>query len=90
MDISIDYGTGRDLAIATRSSAGNGRIFMTNMGGFSSWRQQAAPSPSAIDYFSLKFSPTYNGDQSYVVILTSVSNVFYNIGIRDAKEKHNS
>ncbi len=83
MDISIDYGTGRDLMLATRSGAGNGRIFMTNMAGFSSWIQQANPTTNAMDFFAVKFSPTYNGDQSFVVILATGTGTFYNIGLRD-------
>ncbi|MCX5997727.1 MAG: hypothetical protein NTV42_09035 [Chloroflexi bacterium] len=85
IDISIDYGTGRDLMLATRSGAGIGRIFMTNTAGFSAWMQQANPTAVAMDFFAAKFSPTYTGDQSFVVILATLGGTFYNIGLRDVK-----
>ncbi|MFA4909414.1 MAG: hypothetical protein WC583_07150, partial [Candidatus Omnitrophota bacterium] len=37
LDISMDYGTGRDYAIGTRSGAGNGRLFIMRGAGFGSW-----------------------------------------------------
>ena len=85
IDISLDYGTGRDLMIVTRFGLGSGvgRILITNMAGFSSWVQQANPVAGNVDFFSAKFSPTYNGDQSYVLILANASGTFYNIGLRD-------
>ncbi|MCX6001652.1 MAG: hypothetical protein NTY79_03855 [Chloroflexi bacterium] len=85
IDISIDYGTGRDLMLVTRSGAGIGRIFMNNTAGFSAWMQQANPTAIAMDIFASKFSPTYTGDQSFVVILATGAGTFYNIGLRDVK-----
>ena len=83
IDISMDYGTGRDLMLATRSGGGNGRIFMTNMAGFSTWIQQSNPTTDPMDFFAVKFSPTYNGDQTFVVILATGTGTYYNIGLRD-------
>lgn len=85
IDISLDYGTGRDLMLVTRFGLGSGvgRIFMTNMAGFSAWMQQANPVAGNVDFFSAKFSPTYNGDQAYVLIMASAAGTFYNIGLRD-------
>ncbi|RPJ60404.1 MAG: hypothetical protein EHM12_06230, partial [Dehalococcoidia bacterium] len=82
MDISIDYGTGRDVMVATRSGGGNGRIFNTKMSGFSSWAQQADPEPG-IDYFAVRFSPTYQGDNSVVFVYADDNQTCYNIGLRD-------
>jgi hypothetical protein len=83
IDISVDYGTGRDLLVATRSGAGGGRIFITKIAGFTTWMQQANPTVDPMDFFAVKFSPTYNGDQSFVVILATGTGTFYNIGLRD-------
>ncbi|MBN1375452.1 MAG: hypothetical protein JXA01_04790 [Dehalococcoidia bacterium] len=82
IDISIDYGSGRDLLIATRSGSGNGRIFITKMSGFGSWVQQADPEP-AVDYFDARFSPTYQGDSSVIFIYADDNQTSYNIGLRD-------
>ena len=87
IDISIDYGTGRDLLLTTRygTVAGAGRIFMTTTAGFSIWIQQVNPTSDAMDFFAAKFSPTYSGDQSFVVILATGAGTFCNIGLRDLK-----
>ncbi len=85
IDISIDYGTGRDLMLATRTGTGKGHIFMTNTAGFSAWIQQANPTTDDTDFFAVKFSPTYNGDQTFVVIMATGAGTFYNIGLRDVK-----
>ena len=85
IDISVDYGRGRDLVLVTRTGAalGAGRIFVTSISGFTSWVQQANPSANLMDFFAVRFSPTYNGDQSFVVILATIAGTFYNIGMRD-------
>jgi hypothetical protein len=83
IDISVSYGTGRDLALVTRTGTGAGRIFLTKMAGFSTWLQQANPSADPMDFFAVRFSPTYTGDQSYVLILARATGTFYNIGLRD-------
>ena len=85
IDISVDYGRGRDLIIVTRTGAvlGAGHIFVTNLAGFTSWVQQVNPSANLMDFFAVRFSPTYNGDQSFVVILATAAGTFYNIGLRD-------
>ncbi|MDD5399315.1 MAG: hypothetical protein PHU70_09595, partial [Dehalococcoidia bacterium] len=82
IDISMDYGTGRDYAVGTRSGAGNGRLFIMKGAGFGSWVQQQAPEAN-IDYFAMKFSPTYNGDNSVVMIYADVNATNYNVGLRD-------
>ncbi|MGD0355304.1 MAG: hypothetical protein ABSB31_07680 [Dehalococcoidia bacterium] len=83
MDISADYTTGRDFLVATRSSTGAGRIFITRETGFGVWSQQASPTSDPVDFFSVKFSPGYAGDQCLVAVLANATSTFYNIGVRD-------
>jgi hypothetical protein len=83
IDISINYGTGRDFMIATRSGNGAGRYFLMKSAGFSTWKLQPNPSLSLIDFYAAKFSPTYNGDQSFVIVFSDNTSTYYNIGIRD-------
>ena len=66
-----------------RSGAGAGRIFITKETGFGSWSQQANPTTDAIDFFSLKFSPGYAGDQTVIAVLANSTATYYNIGVRD-------
>jgi len=82
MDISADYGNGRDYMIATRTGVGDGRLFIMKGKGFGSWAQQADPEPD-IDYFATKFSPTYSGDNSVVMVYADANRTNYNIGLRD-------
>jgi len=82
VDISMDYGNGRDYAIGTRNASGNGRLFIMKGRDFGSWAQQMNPEAN-IDYFALKFSPTYSGDSSVVMIYADINRTSYNIGLRD-------
>jgi len=82
LDISMDYGNGRDYAVGTRTGIGNGRLFIMKGGGFGTWAQQQDPEAN-IDYFSIKFSPTYIGDNSVVMIYADIDRTNYNIGLRD-------
>ena len=82
LDISQDYGNGRDFMFATRSGTGTGRLFIMKGSGFGSWAQQPAPELN-IDYFACKFSPTYPGDDSVVMVYADDNQTSYNIGLRD-------
>ncbi len=82
VDISVDYSTGRDFAVGTRSGLGDGRLFIMKSGGFSTWMEQMAPE-SDIDFFAVKFSPTYNGDNAIAMVYADNTSTNYNVGIRD-------
>jgi len=82
MDISADYGNGRDYMFATRTGIGAGRLFIMKGGGFGSWAQQMPPEAD-IDYFATKFSPTYSGDNSVVMVYADDNQTSYNVGLRD-------
>ena len=82
MDISPDYGNGRDFMFGTRSSNGDGKLFIMKGRGFGSWAQQVDPE-TKIDYFAVKFSPTYAGDNSVVLVYADDNQTSYNVGLRD-------
>ena len=82
MDISVDYGNGRDYMIATRTGTGNGNLYIMKGGGFGSWSVQMPPEGS-IDFFATKFSPTYPGDNSVVMVYADDNQTSYNVGLRD-------
>jgi hypothetical protein len=82
MDISPDYGNGRDFMFGTRSSRGDGKLFIMKGRGFGSWAQQADPENN-IDYFAAKFSPLYAGDNSIVLVYADDNQTNYNVGLRD-------
>ena len=82
LDISQDYGNGRDFMFGTRSGQGTGRLFIMKGSGFGSWAQQPDPE-SNIDYFACKFSPTYTGDDSVVMVYADDNQTSYNVGLRD-------
>lgn len=82
IDISFDYGTGRDFAFVTRSGTGAGRIFVNKYGGFGTWVVQPNPQPG-IDFYAVRFSPTYQGDNTMVIVYADDNRTSYNIGLRD-------
>ncbi len=82
MDISVDYGNGRDFMFGTRSGTGAGRLFIMKGTGFGSWAQQNWPE-ALIDYFAVKFSPTYPGDNSVALVYADDNQTSYNVGLRD-------
>lgn len=83
MDISEDYGNGRDYMLATRSGNGSGHIYILKDSNFGSWSLQANPSSGPMDFYAVKFSPTYSGDQTYSFVFADNSKTYFDIGIRD-------
>ncbi len=87
IDISVDYGGKRDIAVGTTTGGGAGRLWVVKSTGFASWwNQHTAPSVAplaGIDYFAVKFSPTYAGDASIAVVYATDNATYYNIGLRD-------
>jgi hypothetical protein len=80
IDISVDYGNRRDIAVGTSTGTGAGRLFMIKSSAFSSWQDQrvsngSAPPPipgvlnlGSVDFFALKFSPFYPSDSCLTVV----------------------
>ncbi len=101
IDISVDYGGRRDIAVATGSNSANARgdIYVIRSTGFGGWVPQTITTtllPAAylgnVNYYAVKFSPTYAGDSSLAyVFATDAGGVpagfgqatFYNIALRD-------
>ena len=95
IDISVDYGGRRDLAVGTVTGTGAGRVFVVKSTGFSGWLVQNTTPLGAVDFFALKFSPSYASDSSMVLVFadnatyacTDASGwqgaTYYNIALRD-------
>ncbi len=91
IDISIDYGGKRDIAVGTVTGAGTGDIYVCKSTGFTGWIKQnfnAAPLGPLGDFYAVKFSPTYAGDASLAVVFTDSTTAvggatWYNISQRD-------
>jgi len=82
IDISVDYGGRRDIAVGTYNSAGDGLIYVIKSTGFTGWLLQDNPT-TGINYFALKFSPTYSGDAALAMVYANTDNTYFNIGLRD-------
>ncbi len=77
MDISMDYGNGRDVLVGTRDGTGGGtnNISVMEMPGYGGWNVQDVTlgSPVSINPFTgdvivAKFSPTYVGDSTIALV----------------------
>jgi hypothetical protein len=90
IDISVDYGGKRDIAVGTVTGAGTGDVYVRKSTGFTGWMKQnfnAAPLGPLGDFYAVKFSPTYAGDASLAVAfadsVTAVGGAtWYNISQR--------
>jgi hypothetical protein len=89
IDISVDYGGQRDIAVGVRRGTGLGSfdMYVLQTAGFSSWFLQAdvLPVTDAGDIFALRFSPSYPADAAIAVVYTSTTTAgtWYNIALRD-------
>jgi hypothetical protein len=108
IDISVDYGGRRDIALGTTTGAGAGRIWVVKSTGFSGWIDQKVTTTTntdptillgTVDFFAVKFSPSYASDSSLVVVYanntayvscnatvlgaTTNGATFYNVALRD-------
>ena len=97
IDISVDYGGRRDIAVGTADGLGGGDVYVIKSTGFTGWMKQnfdIAPLGPLGDFYSVKFSPTYAGDASLAVVYAEgvtaapagcadVGATWYNISWRD-------
>lgn len=83
VDISVPYGEGqRDIAIGTRDGGGTGNVWTLKVQAFASgWVNQGLPGGG--DIMAIKFSPTYNGDNSLVAVSATAAGTFLNLGYHD-------
>jgi hypothetical protein len=85
VDISIQYGGNRDIAIGTRTVGGAGGVYaiVKKPSISAGWGNQSLP-PS--DVVALKFSPTYSADNTLVVVYSNGAGTFLNAGQRDVDD----
>ncbi|MBM3118128.1 MAG: hypothetical protein FJ006_01000 [Chloroflexi bacterium] len=85
IDISMDYGGKRDIAVGTTTCTPGGDLRVVQSTGFGGWKAQNTTTSlgAAVDIFAVKFSPTYASDASIAVVYADASNTYYNIGLRD-------
>jgi hypothetical protein len=79
VDISMEHGSIRDIAVGTRTGVGTGRVFVLKGPGLAGWADQGFTG----DVVALKISPSYLTDLSVVVISSSAAATFLNLGDRD-------
>jgi hypothetical protein len=98
-DVSVDYGGARDLAVGTTTGSGGGRLWVGKWSSTVSWVNQhlppsQPPTSSSIDYFVVKFSPSYASDASLAVVFAdnvtgaytctiALGATWYNVALRD-------
>jgi len=78
LDISPGY-SGNDIAIGTRTGAGNGKIYILKSAITGNWAEQGLSG----DVLALKFSPSYRADFSLIAITTDAMGTYANLGIHD-------
>jgi hypothetical protein len=77
--ISPNYG-GYDIAIGTRTGAGNGNIYVLNSTRPGDWVSQGFIG----NVMALKFSPTYRSDSSLAAISADATGTYMRLGIHDS------
>jgi hypothetical protein len=82
IDISVDYGGKRDIAIGTVDGTGNGDVYVVKSSGFGGWKAQNL---AVGDFYAVKFSPSYASDAALAVVFSDnlSTGTFYNISLRD-------
>jgi hypothetical protein len=83
IDISVDYGGKRDIAVGTANAAGAGKLIVVKSTGFTGWQTQVTTTLGAVDFFAIKFSPSYASDAALAVVFATVADTFYNVALRD-------
>ncbi len=74
MDVSLDYGGGRDVMVGTRNGTGLSNIvlWVMKVPGYGNWIEQnnavGSVNPFTGDVIDAHFSPTYNGDSTILVL----------------------
>jgi len=76
---SVTAGLAHDIAIGTRDGAGNGAVYILKGHGFGGWIDQSIGG----DVMALKLSPTYDGDNTIVIVYCDGTGTYLNAGKRD-------
>ncbi|MCX6005816.1 MAG: hypothetical protein NTZ34_00950, partial [Chloroflexi bacterium] len=77
--ISSMAGDYRDVAIGTRTGAGNGNIWVLNNHRLLNWSRQELSG----DMMSLKFSPGYSNDNTLVAVFSNGLGTYFSAGVHD-------
>jgi hypothetical protein len=86
--ISKMYGKGSgsdlgwDIAIGTKDGTGTGNVYVLKAPGFGGWADQSLPIVVKA-VMALKFSPTYDTDNTIVVVYSNGGGTYLNAGIHD-------
>lgn len=84
IDISIDYGGKRDIAVGVRDGVpGAFRLWVLQTSGFNPWKLQTMVPAANADIVALKFSPKYSFDAALAVVYCTDDATYYNIALRD-------
>jgi len=87
VDISIDYGGRRDIGVGTVTGAPSGRLIIAQSTGFAGWRDQLVAGPTIlntpVDFFAIRFSPSYASDASLAAVFANGTGTYYNVFNRD-------
>ena len=83
IDISVDYGGKRDIAIGTVDAAGTGDVYVVKSSGFGGWKDQDFDLIPVGDFYAVKFSPSYASDASLAVVFANGVGTYYNVSLRD-------
>jgi len=92
LDISMNYGGKRDIAVGMRAGTGGAdfTLWVLQSAGYTGWQNQTVDPDDVTaggnaDIIDLKFSPTYVGDASIAVIFADVvlPGTWFNVALRD-------
>lgn len=90
IDISMDYGGSRDIAVGIRNGGSavnaNLEIWVIKSTGFNSWKLQSVMPVEATnpcDVQALEFSPTYAADTTLVIVFTDATATYFNVALRN-------
>lgn len=84
IDISVDYGGRRDIAVGTVDGSGGGDVYVLKSTGFTGWIKQGFDAGAGIgDFFAGRFSPSYASDAALALVFADTTATYYNISLRD-------
>ena len=83
IDISVDYGGRRDIAVGTVDGNGGGDVYVLKSTGFTGWIDQGFDAIPVGDFFAGRFSPSYASDAALALVFADTGATYYNVSLRD-------
>lgn len=86
IDISVKYGSGRDIAVGTADGSGNGDVYILRSVGFQGWVKQgfdAEPLGPLGDFHAVRFSPRTYANGGLALVFADQEATYYNISLVD-------